>query len=115
MSRRRRFWSDDEKRTICRQARATGVSVARVAQRYSMNANLIFKWLRDPRFLALEPDTDEAVFLPVEVSPAMPPQQPPACVSDGRIVIELSGGHRIVAEAHFDADALGRLLKVWRS
>ena len=44
------FWSDDEKHTICAQARVAGVSVAQVARRYSMNANLIHKWLRDPRF-----------------------------------------------------------------
>ena len=43
----KRFWSDDEKHTICAQARVAGVSVAQVARRYSMNANLIHKWLRD--------------------------------------------------------------------
>lgn len=38
---KRRVWSDDEKRTICAQALTPGVSVAQVARRYSMNANLI--------------------------------------------------------------------------
>jgi transposase len=38
---RRRFWSDEEKRLICLQTRALGVSVAQVARRYEMNANLI--------------------------------------------------------------------------
>ena len=51
-----RFWSDDEQRSICGQTQAPGVSVAQVARRYSMNANLIHKWLRDPRFT---PDCDE--------------------------------------------------------
>ncbi|WP_156215291.1 transposase, partial [Pseudorhodobacter antarcticus] len=45
-----RIWSDDEKRTICAQTLTPGVSVAQVARRYSMNANLIFKWLKDTRF-----------------------------------------------------------------
>ena len=40
---------DDEKRTICAQTLTAGVSVAQVAGRYAMNANLIFKWLKDPR------------------------------------------------------------------
>ena len=40
----------NEKHLICAQARVAGVSVAQVARRYSMNANLIQKWLRDPRF-----------------------------------------------------------------
>ena len=47
---KKRFWSDDEKREICTQTRIEGVSVAQVARRYAMNANLIHKWLRDPRF-----------------------------------------------------------------
>lgn len=47
---KKRFWADEEKRSICEQALAPGVSVAQVARRYSMNANLIFKWLKDPRF-----------------------------------------------------------------
>jgi len=51
---KKRFWSDDEKRTICAQTLTPGVSVAQVARRYSMNANLIFKWLKDPRFAPAE-------------------------------------------------------------
>ena len=41
---KKRFWSDDEKRSICGQARVSRVSVAQVARRYGMNANLIHKW-----------------------------------------------------------------------
>ena len=37
---KKRLWSDDEKRSICDQTLAAGVSVAQVARRYSMNANL---------------------------------------------------------------------------
>lgn len=47
---KKRFWSDEEKRSICGQTCASGVSVAQVARRYLMNANLIHKWMRDPRF-----------------------------------------------------------------
>ena len=53
---KKRFWSDEEKRSICRQTRAPGVSVAQVARRYAMNSNLIFTWLRDPRFAPAEVD-----------------------------------------------------------
>ena len=64
---KKRFWLDDEKRTICGQARVSGVSVAQVARRYGMNANLIHKWLKDERF-APEPEADEgALFLPLEI------------------------------------------------
>ena len=69
--RTKRLWTDEEKRSICFQTAAPGVSVAQVARRYAVNANLIFKWLRDPRHapdpsLALPP-AEEARFLPVEI------------------------------------------------
>ena len=41
---KKRIWSDDEKRTICAQTLTPGVLIAQVARRYSMNANLTFKW-----------------------------------------------------------------------
>jgi len=47
---KKRFWSDEEKVSICAQTCAAGVSVAQVARRYAMNTNLIHKWLRDPKF-----------------------------------------------------------------
>ena len=34
------------------QTQVLGVSFSQVAQRYDVNANLVFKWLRDPRFKA---------------------------------------------------------------
>ena len=46
----RRFWSEDEKRRIVAQTCAPGVSVSQVGRRYDVNANLIFKWRRDPRY-----------------------------------------------------------------
>lgn len=120
-SRKRRLWSDAEKREICRQSVVPGVSVAQIGRRYAVNANLIFKWLKDPRFA---PDVvegeAETIFLPVEVSPSTIEEAPgrpePDCVSacrtpSGRVTIELSGGHRLYAEDGFDPDLLARLLK----
>jgi transposase len=49
-----------------------GVSVMQVARRYAMNANVIFEWLRDPRYApgadsSVEANaTDIACFIPVE-------------------------------------------------
>ena len=121
MVERRRHWSLDEKRSICRQTSAPGVSVAQVARRYSMNANLIFKWLRDERFAPGDEVNSEVSFLPVEIDRVSPidatmlaATEPSATSwSSSRFRIELAGGHRIVAEGAFDADALGRLLKSW--
>ena len=63
--RRYRRWSAEEKRSICRETRAPGVSVAQVARRHALNANLIFKWLKDRMppvsTAALLADADEPV------------------------------------------------------
>ena len=73
--RTKRLWTDEEKRSICFQTTASGVSVAQVAQRYAVNANLIFKWRRDPRYApdpSPAPDLFEgARFLPVEIVEAV--------------------------------------------
>ncbi|WP_208992979.1 transposase [Roseibium sp. TrichSKD4] len=73
---KKRFWSDDEKRSICLQARVPGVSVAQVARRSAMNANLIHNWLRDERFAPEDSDCvlDGAAFLPVEIEARRPHQ-----------------------------------------
>jgi len=88
-----------------------------------MNANLIFKWLRDERYASGVEDDPGSEFLPVEVSSDLTVDLP--VVSEGPVIstapstgslrIELAGGHRIVAEGGFDADALGRLLRGWLS
>ena len=70
--RKHRHWSDEEKRSICAQTRASGVSVAQVARRYALNANLIFKWLNDPRFSPDGVVADEQTFLPVEIRSEAP-------------------------------------------
>ncbi len=112
--RKKRFWSDEEKRSICSQTLVAGVSVAQVARRYSMNSNLIFTWLRDPRYGPgpkeenCGPD-DGDVFLPVEISgPAIDDQMVAASMATAdltngavlanRVDITLSDGRRIVVE-----------------
>jgi len=110
---KKRFWSDEEKRSICGQARVPGVSIAQVARRYAMNANLIHKWLKDPRFSG---DEDEAVsggddigFLLVEVEGLVAPPPyatalpvsasvPGAPICAQRVDITLSDGRRILVE-----------------
>ena len=99
----------NEKHTICAQARVASVSVAQVARRYMMNANLIHKWLRDPRFAAdvsddvLEID-EVSAFLPVEIEgvdsslTSVPPPALEAPLSAQRVDITLSDGRRILVE-----------------
>ncbi len=110
-----RLWSAEEKRSICRQTRAPGVSVAQVARRHALNANLIFKWLKDPRFASVAVVEGKPVFLPVEVgeddAPAIP-MASPAGGPPGRVQIALATGHRMTVEGPFDGEAVGRLLRV---
>lgn len=123
---KRRFWSEDEKRLICEQPRAPGVSVAQVARRYALNANMIFKWLRDPH---LAPEVTEAevenVLLPVEVPelgivasprsidlPASPcPAAPASGVLARRVEITLSDGRRVLVEGPTELEAVVTLVK----
>jgi len=114
MARRtRRLWTDEEKRSICLQTTAPGVSVAQVALRYTVNANLIFKWLRDPKYRP-KPGTgsqDAGLrFLPVEIVKEAPViRQMPA--RDNHIEIDLADGHRMRISGSYDPEALARLIR----
>ena len=110
--RRRRVWDDDEKRRIVAQTKFPGVSVSQVARRYDVNANLVFKWLRDPRF---QPVEEACPFLPVEVIAEVPRPTPDVAASESKIEITLSNGHRVSISGAFDPDALSRLLRGLRS
>ena len=84
------------------------VVVAQVARRYAVNANLIFKWLKDPRY-APEAEAPEqaATFLPIELEAdvafepaqlAVPTSSPSGPLSANRVDITLSDGRRILVE-----------------
>lgn len=121
MARRtKRLWTDEEKRSICFQTTAAGVSVAQVARRYAMNANMIFKWLRDPRY-APDPEAAENLtvdtpsFLPVEIVDR-PQNNEPAPTSEAKssqsaIEIDIAGGHRLRIIGGYDPEALARLIR----
>jgi len=118
MARRtKRLWTVGKKRSICRQTVAPGVSVARVARRYALNANVVCKWTRDPRF-APAPDAAvslEGSFLPVEIVEDVPRlsgrSADAAREPGGTIEIEVAGGHRLRISGHYDPEALARLIR----
>lgn len=112
--RRRRIWEDDEKRRIVAQTLVPGVSVSQVARRYDVNANLVFKWLRDRRYQPTA-DAPAPCFLPVKVvaEPAPALVEPPAlaAASEARIEIALANGHRLSMSGAFDPDVICRLVR----
>lgn len=117
---KKRFWSDEEKVSICAQTCAPGVSIAQVARRYAMNTNLIHKWLRDPKF-APDPERIEGevaetpCFLPVEIVDR-PPAKDTAAATDTKpaqsaIEIDIAGGHQLRIVGSYDPEALARLIR----
>jgi len=119
---KKRFWSDEEKVSICAQTCAPGVSVAQVARRYAMNTNLIHKWLRDPKFAPDSEVIEDAVaetpcFLPVEIV-GRPATEEPGTARAGNaasghsaIEIDIAGGHQLRIVGSYDPEALARLIR----
>ncbi len=109
---KKRFWSDDEKREICSQTRVEGASVAQVARRYAMNANLIHKWLRDPRFAEATagkvdlPAADGFLRVEIEDAEVVCVSTAPVVLTDAaetplhatRVDLTLSDGRRVLIE-----------------
>jgi transposase len=120
----RRLWADEEKIQIVAQTRVSGVSVSQVARRYDVNANLVFRWLRDPRFNRLVEDHTAVSFLPVEVVAEPPTLDSPVInapvvdtpaievgATESKIEIVLPTGHRISVSGAYDPEALCRLVR----
>lgn len=63
----RRSYSDAFKRQVLAETHEPGMSIAAVARRHGVNANVVFGWLRDPRFGGKAAPVD---FLPVASSMA---------------------------------------------
>jgi transposase len=108
--RRRRVWEDEEKRRIVAQTRVPGVSVSQVARRYDVNANLVFKWLRDPRFGSAGEEVERFVPVTIVDDPGESVAAPVA-PADQQIEIELPNGCRVRVSGSFDADVVCRLIR----
>ena len=123
VGRRRRRWSEAQKRQIVAETHEPGVSVPMVAQRYNLNANQIFRWRR--RFREPERAGGTGRFVPVVVEPA-PGQEPDAATmspppesvvaedqpATGRMEIVLSCGRRVIVDRTVDPSALIRVIAV---
>ena len=123
LRRRRRRWSEAQKRQIVAETHEPGVSVPMVAQRYNLNANQVFRWRR----LFREPERARGAgrFVPVIVEAAPGHEAGAAAMSPrsdddvavgvpatGRIEIVLSGDRRVIVDRAVDSSALARVVAV---
>jgi transposase len=131
---RRRTRSLDDRKRIVVEALARGASVAAVARRHGLNANLVFKWIRRSREGWREPAKDEPVvvaplekdgsaFVPMKLleldtasAPsrsdviAKPARQTRRSARRGAMEISLPNGAKVSLDAEVDAEALRRVL-----
>jgi transposase len=133
----RRSWDTEEKRRIVEETLLPGASVAAVARRHAINANLLFSWRRQARLGGgvAGPASPEAVeFVPIGVfdratdeGPAMaaiPAPDPPRAARPrsvgpspkleerpGVIEIDLADGARVRVDAFVNERALRRVLR----
>ena len=110
--RRRRPWSDEEKRQIVAETLAPGASVSIVARRHDLNANMLFTWRRQMGPSALLPADDAVTFMPATITTEAAPTGPPEPPVVGRMEIVLADGDRIIMGKDVDAAALARVVKV---
>jgi len=110
--RKRRRHSAEFKAQVLKEISAPGNSIASVAQRHKLNANLVHKWLRTPLT-----DSNKALTRPpafIDIQPSMLPQANPA----GAIVVDIPlCGDRIV-KIHWptrETESLAHWLKAMMS
>ena len=84
----------------------------------TLNANMIFKWLRDARYApgSAQGAVDAPVFLPVEIlnparAEAARPILPSNVLANGLLEIEIAGGYRLRVSGSYDPEALARLIR----
>lgn len=88
---KRRTYNTPFRLQLIAEAREPGASIAAVARRHDLNANVLFGWLRDPRYGG---SAAAQSFLPVEAkaTPLWREASPPEHLD---LVVELPGGVRI--------------------
>jgi transposase len=108
-ARRRRSWTGDEKRQIVEESRQEGASIAEVARRHELNANLLFTWRRKMG-VGLSVRNEPMPILPVTIARGLAAEGhcPDAA---GQMEIVLSEGDRIIVRADVETAALRRVLK----
>lgn len=98
----------DFKQQVVAETMVEGATVAGVARRHGLNANMIFQWCKDERF---RPAPDPAALLPVEIVDAGRNDGHRATPIVTRIEITTRNGHRLVVTDAEDPDAIANLVR----
>lgn len=106
---RRRRWSDAEKRSILGEVGLRGSTVAEVARRHDLTRQHLYQWRAELRKRGEGP-SDDAGFLPVEVSAAVAPAPAPTAVE-----IVLVNGRRLRGIEGLSPIGLAQLIRVLES
>jgi transposase len=108
---RRRHWTSEERRKILEATFAPGAIVTSVARHYEISTSLIYRWRRE-----LKAARSDAPFVPALISDEASPA--PIVVRTGlqaAIIVELSGGRRVLIDANASASIVGAALKALQS
>jgi transposase len=109
VGRMRRSWTRDEKRRIVEESLEDGASIAEVARRHELNANLLFNWRRKMGVERAE-QSGPTPILPVTIAPGSVAEGHCATAA-GQMEIVLADGERIIIWADVETTALTRVLK----
>jgi len=126
---RRTLRTNEEKRRIVAEALVPGASVAAVARKHGVNANLLFGWRRLHKRGLLEQCRESAALVPVKVSmptllpdresrPARPAKPVARTVRgtdrSGYIELDLPGDIRVRVHGRVEPEALSAVLAALR-
>jgi len=114
----RRMHTLEAKRRIVAEASAPGASVAEIARRHGLNANLLFSWRRQHQQGVLEEHTRRSKLLAVQVTDPVPASAEPRPVTDigedGRLEIVFGKDIRVSIIGAVAAERIEHVLAVLR-
>ena len=115
---RRRRWSDEEKLRIATECLEAPRLVSTTARRQGITRSQLMAWRRALKVERVAPESAPAfvpavlVSEPAAKSEPAPRRRRPRQAAQGRMVIEVGRGRRVVVDGAVDAEALARVLAV---
>lgn len=109
---RRRRWSEDEKLRVVMESLAAPRLVSATARRHGISRFQLLAWRRALKVEGVAGKPAPA-FVPAVLAPEPAPRRrAPRQAAQGRMVIEVGRGRRVVVDGAVDAEALARVLDV---